>query len=121
MVVKFEKPTPEIIAFFESIAPTEPNVTRLKMFGNPCCFVNGNMFMGIHNNRMILRLSESDRTKFLDIGGKIFEPMPDHFMKEYVLVPRNLVTVKEISQWVHSSFSYASKLSAKSNAKRKTK
>jgi TfoX/Sxy family transcriptional regulator of competence genes len=120
MDMKFEKPNPEMIHIFDSVAPGREHGTKTrKMFGNPCSFVNGNMFMGIHNNRIILRLSEADREKFVKLGGRIFEPMPGRFMKEYVVVPKEMKTSTELGPWVMNSLSYASSLPPKRKVKRK--
>ena len=40
------------------------------MFGYPAVFVNGNMFAGLVRDKMILRLGETDRTKFLAWVGR---------------------------------------------------
>ena len=116
--MKFEKPSLEMITFFDSIVPAkETGVERRKMFGNPACFVKGNMFMAVHNNRVLLRLSEDDRAKLGKLGGKIFEPMPGRPMKEYVVVPPDMKTPSALASWVRSSLSYASGLPAKKKKK----
>ncbi len=118
MWLKFEKPSLDTIAFFDSIVPLkEGGVEKRKMFGNPACFVNGNMFMAIHDNKLLLRLSEVDREKLTKLGGRIFEPMPGHFMKEYVVVHADLKTASGLASWVQSSLSYASGLPAKKKKK----
>jgi hypothetical protein len=89
--LKFEKPGPEMLRLFDNVAPNpkpEHGVERRKMFGYPCCFVNGNVFMGLHGKSMVLRLSEKDRQGLLENGGSVFEPMPEHIMGEYVVVPK---------------------------------
>ena len=90
--MKFEKPDQEMVNFFDVIAPgAEAGVDKRKMFGYPCRFVNGNLFMGLHNKNMILRLAEKDRADFVKLGGKPFEPMPGRIMKEYVIVPGEMI------------------------------
>jgi hypothetical protein len=37
----WEKSSDKLVALFEELAPREPGVTVKKMFGWPCCFVNG--------------------------------------------------------------------------------
>ena len=52
--------------------------------GWPCCFVNGNLFAGLHKQSMIFRLSEKDLATFLkQEGAAEFEPMPGRKMKGY--------------------------------------
>jgi TfoX/Sxy family transcriptional regulator of competence genes len=46
--------------------PCSPEgVERRSMFGCPVAFVNGNMFTGVHNDEVSVRLSDADRTHFL--------------------------------------------------------
>ena len=64
--MKFEKANAEMVSFFDAIAPAAgAGIEKRKMFGYPCRFVNGNLFMGLHNNNMILRLPENDRADFV--------------------------------------------------------
>ena len=117
--MKFEKADPEIVSFFDDIAPGEKvGVEKRNMFGYPCRFVNGNMFMGLHNNKMILRLSENDRADFVKMGGRAFEPMPGRIMKEYVVVPGVIFKSSKLKAWINKSLDYASGLPPK---KKKTK
>ena len=59
--MQIPKPSPEDMDRFRSIVPAATNVVVKPMFGNLGAFVNGNMFMGLHEDRMILRLSDPDR------------------------------------------------------------
>jgi len=65
----WEKSPQELIDLFTSLAPTAPGVEQKKMFGWPCCFVNGNLFTSLHKQSMISRLSEADQTAFLKLDG----------------------------------------------------
>jgi TfoX/Sxy family transcriptional regulator of competence genes len=112
--MKFEKADPEVVNFFDTIAPgPEVGVEKRKMFGYPCRFVNGNMFAGLHNNNMILRLPEKDRADFVKLGGRPFEPMPGRIMKEYVVVPKELFRSRRLKAWIERSLTYASSLPPK--------
>ena len=74
--MKWRKSPEELVTTFESVMPAAPAVMR-NMFGFPAGFIHGNMFMGLHQENMILRLSEESRTELLAIeGAKLFEPMP---------------------------------------------
>ena len=109
-----------MISLFESLVPLDdPRVKKRQMFGNPCCFVSGNMFMGLFNNALFLRLGVDDREKFLGKGASIFEPMAGRKMTEYVSVPRNLE--HELKEWVPRSLSFASSLPTKDKATRSKK
>ena len=58
------------------------------MFGYPCAFVNGNMFAGLFQDRIFVRLSPDDRSGLDRTHGAIdFEPMPRRPMKAYAVVP----------------------------------
>lgn len=85
------------------------------MFGYPCSFVNGQMFAGLHQANMVLRLGEDERLEFLkQAGAKVFEPMPGRVMKEYVVVPPSLKSEEELLfKWTLKAFSYAKSLGPK--------
>ena len=55
--MKWRKSPKELVKTFESVMPGAPAAMR-KMFGFPAGFIHGNMFMGLHQGDMILRLSE---------------------------------------------------------------
>jgi hypothetical protein len=120
--VKWQKATPELIATFERFVPEGPGVERRKMFGYPCAFVNGQMFMGCHQaNDMILRLSESDRAAFLSLdGAHQFEPMPGRPMREYVVAPDWMKeNAAEFEKWIGRALAYASGLPPKEKEPRR--
>jgi hypothetical protein len=78
----WQKSSAELVALFAELAPQDPAVTQKKMFGWPCCFVNGNLFAGLHKESMIFRLSDDDRVAFLRLDGAAdFEPMPGPKMR----------------------------------------
>ena len=86
-----------------------------KMFGYPCVFVNGNMFAGLHEAGLILRLPESERQTFLKLkGASQFEPMPGRFMREYVVAPADMAGHPEVvAKWMSRALAYVSSLPAK--------
>lgn len=90
------------------------------MFGYPCAFVNGQMFAGLHQENMVLRLSEEDRRQFLQLeGARIFEPMPGRMMREYVVVPPCVLErFSTLRQWGNRSLQFAQSLKPK-QAKRR--
>ncbi|HLJ57209.1 MAG TPA: TfoX/Sxy family protein [Chthonomonadaceae bacterium] len=102
------KATPEVLGCFAAAVPDAPDVEQKKVFGFPACFVNGNMFMGVHGEEMILRLGEEKRRQFLaDERGLIFEPMPGRPMREYAVVPRALrADMAKLDSWVAESLAY---------------
>ena len=91
------------------------------MFGYPCAFVNGNMFIGLHQKNMILRLSEEDREVMKsEHGAGPFEPTPGRAMKEYVSVPQAILGERgALDDWIGRSLDYASSLPRKEKKPRK--
>jgi hypothetical protein len=73
----WEKSPAALVDLFEKLAPKDAQVEQKKMFGWPCCFVNGNLFAGLHKQSMIFRLAEQDQAAFLEMDDAAeFEPMP---------------------------------------------
>ena len=90
------------------------------MFGYPAYFINGNMFTGIHGNKLFLRLSEDDVEKILNAHSDVslFEPMPGRPMKGYVVLPKTLYQKDAaFDEWLEKSFRYVSGLPPKKKKK----
>jgi len=121
-VPSFEKSPAHLVERFGEIADLVPAADRRLTFGYPTCTVNGNMFMGLHKDRFILRLPESDRVSFIEAyDAPIFEPMPGRPMREYVVVPDQLLAGHGIDDWITRSLAYAATLPAKQPRSRSTK
>jgi TfoX/Sxy family transcriptional regulator of competence genes len=116
----FRKSPPELIARFDELAQLAGDTDRKLMFGYPVCVLRGNMFMGLHQDSLILRLAAADRAEFLArYGAGLFEPMPGRPMKEYVVFPPSLIYDDDaVSEWVRRSRTWADQLPAK-KAKKK--
>ncbi len=86
-----------------------------KMFGYPCCFCNGNMFTGLHEENWVVRLPEEARSEIMQsYGAKQFQPMPNRTMKEYVILPNEVLScAKTLKSWLAKSLEYAQSLPAK--------
>jgi TfoX/Sxy family transcriptional regulator of competence genes len=86
-----------------------------KMFGYPAAFANGNMFAGLHEAGLILRLPEMERDAFLrQEGAKRFEPLPGRVMREYVVAPDVLANEPGLlRRWLRTAFGYAGSLPPK--------
>jgi len=121
------RPAPEeLIAKFDLALQAFPAAEKRKMFGYPCAFANGQLFTGLHQENMIMRLSENDRTEFLKTYGTgLFEPMPGRPMREYVLVPSSMLeSMSLLTTWLERSFRYATSIppkAAKSKSPKKGK
>jgi TfoX/Sxy family transcriptional regulator of competence genes len=110
------KPAPrEAVAAFETSTSGLSVAEPRKMFGYSCVFSKGNMFAGLHEVGMVLRLPDEQRAEFLRLKGAAqFEPMPGRVMREYVVVPRVLLNAPEkLRVWVEKSLAYISSLPAK--------
>ena len=83
---------------------------RKFMFGSPTYFVNNNMFVGIHQDTIMLRLSQQDREKILSAYDEVtpFEPMEGRIMKEYVALPESVYNDADILRDIlNRSYQYA--------------
>ncbi len=121
MPSKWRKSPPELVDCFTRVVPRDPRVEPRQMFGYPCAFCAGNMFMGLHQESFILRLRDEHRAEFLQReGAAIFEPMPGRQMREYVVVPPALLgNPEELGLWIARALAYAVSLPAKAARARK--
>lgn len=91
-------------------------VQRRKMFGYPCAFGCGYMFMGLHEDRLVLRLPEDEKTAFREeVGAEPFLPFPNREMREYSVVPESMIREKrnELGSWIRKSLEYVASLPSK--------
>ena len=118
--MQWKKTPPQLVASFDRAAPKDPRVVRKPMFGYPALFLNGNMFAGTFQNKIVARLSEADRQKAITNGVKQFEPMPGRPMKEYIVVPATDVgTPAALRSWIARAHRHALTLPAKAEPVRK--
>ena len=120
MMMKWRKSPETLVQKFSELVPLDPRVERRKMFGYPAAFVAGNLFMGLHQEALILRLSDNDRESFLKIeGASVFEPMPGRPMREYVVVPSRMVDREtSLAGWIRRSLNYATVIPSKNTGRR---
>ena len=91
------------------------------MFGQPCAFVHGNMFMGLFGDLFQVRLSPGDRDRALKAGAMPFEPM-GRAMKEYVVLPPAIVEDEAaLRQWIGAAYGFASALPTREPKRRTAK
>jgi len=109
-----------LIDLFDKSVPSSVTVARRKMFGYPAAFANGNLFIGLHQNDFIMRLSEEDRTRFsARYGERIFEPMKGRQMREYVRLPEELLAdARKRAPWIRRSLEYAEGIKPKARRKK---
>ncbi len=110
------KPAPESLKQqFAKILSNYSEAESRTMFSYPAGFINGQMFMGIFGDSVMLRLSEDDRANFLKVpNAKMFEPMPGRPMKEYVQIPSEMLArPKDLNKWIPKSLAYVQSLPPK--------
>jgi TfoX/Sxy family transcriptional regulator of competence genes len=86
------------------------------MFGSPVFWINRNMFAGVHQDSIFIRLPEADRGEIAKKfpGTVPFEPLKGRVMKEYVVVPQSLYAdAKALDEWLRRAHAYAASLPPK--------
>jgi TfoX/Sxy family transcriptional regulator of competence genes len=111
----WKKVPPELDAFLaESLAPFA--CEKRSMFGCPVYFVNKNMFAGLHQDNLFIRLSAEDRDKLFATFDEaaVFEPMAGRPMKEYAVIPESLYNDSAVfTAWLNRSHTYVATLPEK--------
>jgi TfoX/Sxy family transcriptional regulator of competence genes len=110
------KKAPQVnVDFFNLALEHHPEVERRRMFGFPCAFLGGNMFFGLFEETIFLRLPEEERRRINSLQQAVpFEPIPGRVMKEYVALNPGTVTDPGIFQtWFNKSLDYTSNLPVK--------
>jgi TfoX/Sxy family transcriptional regulator of competence genes len=120
MPMTWRRSPEQLVETFQTALPDDSRVERRKMFGYPCAFVNGNMFTGLHQENLIVRLDEGDRQSLVEKQGAcIFAPFPGRLMKEYVAMPDSIIgDPVALRRWLVRSLEYASALPSKTAKKK---
>jgi len=80
------------------------------------------MFSAVHQDNIILRLSEDGRKELVEQfdEAELFEPMPGRVMKEYMVVPETLFSDQPVFEvWLGKAYEYAFSLPQKKKRKKK--
>jgi TfoX/Sxy family transcriptional regulator of competence genes len=118
---KWKKSSPELGKLLEA-SMLGITSDRKMMFGSPVYMINRNMFAGVHEDSIFIRLSAADRE---EISGtfpeaKAFEPLKGRIMKEYITVPKALYGNKAaFRQWLNRAQAYAIELPTRAGKKGK--
>jgi TfoX/Sxy family transcriptional regulator of competence genes len=110
------KSPPDLVERFDAGTAwllSEPGVDRRQMFGYPACFVDGNMFTSLHQDRWVVRLGDADRERLAGLGGSRFEVMPGREMKGYLVLPPELSQPDSARPWVERALAFGRSLPAK--------
>ena len=106
----------------EALAPYP--CEKRRMFGCPAYFINNNMFAGVHQETILLRLSEEDRAEIQKTYDEVapFEPFEGRPMKEYIGLPEPLASDGELfHSWVKRSYEWARTLPPREKKKKPKK
>jgi len=119
----WRKSPTQLVDLFAAVLPGGPTIEKRQMFGYPCAFVNGNMFTGLHQESLIVRLAENDRLRLInEDGAEQFEPMPGRVMKEYVSLPDSILNDQSrLAEIVATAKQYAASLPPKVKKPRRKK
>jgi TfoX/Sxy family transcriptional regulator of competence genes len=118
---QWKKSSPELQKLLET-SLSGITCDRKTMFGSPVFMINRNMFTGVHEDSIFIRLSEADRASISGQfpGARPFEPLKGRVMKEYVTVPKKLYVDKAaFKEWLLRSHAFAFSLPAKPARKSK--
>ena len=81
-----------LVDLFDACLPDGPGLERRRMFGQPCAFVNGNMFAGLLQEIAFVRLPPSLHAELdAEFGVRHFEPMLGRLMRAYVVLPEEVL------------------------------
>jgi TfoX/Sxy family transcriptional regulator of competence genes len=107
-----------LIDLFDRSVPSGGGISRRKMFGYPAAFANGHLFIGLHQDDFIMRLSEKDRARFTaEFGERTFEPMKGRPMREYVRMSEELLgDTRKRASWIKRSLRYAETIEPRSKS-----
>ena len=115
------KPTPDALVSFDSAFPTDVRAVRKQMFGMPAGFVNGNMFMGVWDDGVLLRLDDDTLSRVRGLPGVgSFAPMEGRAWKDYALVSAGRWgDARELVEWARKALEHTAKMPAKSATPKK--
>jgi len=110
---RWKKSPPELVSVFDRLVPAR-GVERRSMFGYPAAFVGGNMFAGLHEDRLVLRIDEEGAAEAKAQGATDFEPMPGRRMAGWVAVTgKPLADEARMRKWIARAFAHVSAMPAK--------
>jgi len=98
-------------------------VEARKMFGYPAVFVKGHMIAGLVRDRMVIRLGDADRARFLALPGAApFVAMKGRVMKQWAVVPPAMLSQPaRLGRWLTRALSYGRRLPPKPIKPRRTR
>ena len=97
-----------------SILEETPNCVERKMFGGIGYLVNGNMACGVHKDKLIVRLSETEYDQAIAMPHVGLFDITGRSMKGWITVkPGGIESDKELKRWVERGVNFANTLPGK--------
>jgi len=109
---KWKKASNELQTFLEDMVLAYP-CDRKRMFGSEVYFVNNNMFAGVHQDNIFMRMSKEEKLYAMEkiSGVGHFEPMEGRIMREYISIPKDVAADgKLVKQLLDLSYGHVSSL-----------
>jgi len=95
----WKKNSPEAIRRFDMAGA--PGAQRKLMFGCPVYELHGQRYAMLHQNRVVLRLSDEHAAQLIAKGGRMWEPMKGRVRKDRIVVPEAIArSVRSLRAWV---------------------
>jgi TfoX/Sxy family transcriptional regulator of competence genes len=114
MKMTWKPSPPRLVRTFDAVTRGVRGVTQRKMFGYPAIFVRGNMAAGLVQDRMILRLADRDRARFLALAGAEPFVAMGRTMRQWVVVPPAMAgSQARLRPWLRRALTYTRSLPAK--------
>jgi hypothetical protein len=112
--MQWRKSPDSLVKVFDHSLPIVDGVERRPQFGYPCAFFNGHLFCGVHGDGIIVLLPEARRAALVARGARLFEPVPGQPMKEYVVVPAEIVADRrKLRELLSDALAHVSSLAPK--------
>ena len=104
----------EIDARIQKLTSRWPNTQPKKMFGGVCHMLNGNMFCGVYQDFLILRLGPDQAGTALQLPAVRLFDITGKPMKGWVMVSQEgFQSDADLKQWLHQARKFASSLPPK--------
>lgn len=103
-----------LVEAFLAALPGEPRLERRQMFGYPCAFVNGNLAVGLHEDRLIARVpDEAARHPCVILGRR---------MKSYAAIGlADALAPGAMRRWLRRAVAFTATMPPKETRKAKQK
>jgi hypothetical protein len=103
----WKKNSPESVRRFDEVAGV-PGAERKIMFGCPVYELHGQRYAMLHENWVVLHLSDEHVAQLIAKGGRMWKPMKGRIRKDRIVVPEDIAgTVRSLRVWVRRAVEYA--------------